>query len=530
MSGPLDAPTPEIAQARLTPASRVVIVGLAVVGATVAAVLLEQVVGVIDASAVYLVAVVVAAALLGTTAAVTTSVVSFLLYDYLFTSPRFRLEVSDPGEWLSLLLFLLVAVVIGRLTVLLRDRAETAERRSRESIALVAISREIAMATSFEEAAANVTSRLRVDAEMEAVWVTLQADPELTVAAAGPVPDGESGTPWRLMRSSWDGSSDWLRIHEADAPVDPSTPADLGVGERYDVAIEGEDAPAGWLRALRLPGDPRPGRGARRLLAMAADQLGIALRRDELRAELTEAEVVRQGDAFRGAILDSVSHDLRTPVASIRALAGGLADAAVVPDAEAVRRTAAAIDLEGSRLGDLVNGLLDMGRIQAGAIRPDLQAYDLAELVETTVRHRHAAGIDRRVTIDIPEDLAPVVADAVLLDVALGNVLDNADRHAPPPAEVRVRAAPASGGRVLVAVDDSGPGVPANELPRIFDRFYRVPTTQEPARHGIGMGLAIARGFVEAMGGTIEAEASDLGGLGIRIVLPAAEREDKDAA
>ena len=107
-------------------------------------------------------------------------------------------------------------------------------------------------------------------------------------------------------------------------------PGGIDAGEQYEVAIEGEDGPVGWLHAMRLPGDPRPGRGARRLLALAADQLGIALRRDELLTELTEAEVARQGDAFRGAILDSVSHDLRTPIASIRALAGGLADAAVV--------------------------------------------------------------------------------------------------------------------------------------------------------------------------------------------------------
>ena len=166
-----------------------------------------------------------------------------------------------------------------------------------------------------------------------------------------------------------------------------------------------------------------------------------------------------------------------------------------------------------------------MGRIRRGRSAPTFSRTTSRELVETTVRHHVAAGADRHVTLDIPVDLAPVVADAVLFDVALGNVLDNAARHAPPTAEVRVRAAAAGRGRVLLAVDDSGPGVPASELPRIFDRFYRVPASQEPARHGIGMGLAIARGFVEAMGGAIEAEASDLGGLGIRIFLPAARSE-----
>ena len=506
-------------------------VALALVLATLAAAALEQWIGVADASPAYLVPVVIAAALLGTWAAIGTSFLGFLVYDFLFTTPRFTFQVSDPAEWLSLLLFLIVAVVIGRLTALLRDRAEEADRRAREGVALVAMSRDVAMTTTFEEAAAEIAQRLLVDAEMDAVWVA-RVDGVTDAWAGSGVPD-RPGSPWTLMRSVYEPDSDWLRLHAEGgavsddvAPVsDDLAPVSGDGAQHYQVAIRADEGEAGWIHAMRQAGDPQPGRGARRLLALAADQLGIALRRDELRAELTAAEVARQSDALRAAILDSVSHDLRTPVASIRALAGGLADPAAEPEPAAVRATAGAIDAEAARLGNLVNGLLDMGRIQAGALRPDLRPYELVELVETTLRHHAAAGGTRPIDLDVPDDLTPVMVDAVLFDVALGNVIDNAATHAPAGTPVRIRARATDDGRLLVEVDDAGQGVPPEALPHLFDRFYRVHPEQAPAHRGIGMGLAIARGFVEAMGGTIVAEASPMGGLGVRIRLDAAPQE-----
>jgi two-component system sensor histidine kinase KdpD len=506
---------------------RVALIVVALVAATVAAVVLEDNFRLADASPVFLVAVVLAAGLLGTTAAVVTSVASFLTYDFLFTTPRFTFAVSDPAEWLSLLLFLLVAVVIGRLTALLSERVEMAERRARESVALVAISGEVAMASSFAEAAERIVERLCLDTEMRAMWITLDDDPDTIVAVAGPPPKA-GPLPWTLVRTDVDGTSDWLRLREApsDSPaitpaVQPVATSSADAGERYVVAIEGTDGPVGWIGAARDEGDPRPGRGARRLLVLAADQLAIAHRRDALQAELTEAEVARQSDRLRAAILDSVSHDLRTPIASIRALAGGLEDAAADADPAAVRSAAAAIDHEGARLGELVNGLLDLGRIQAGAVKPSLEPFDLAELVESSVRRERAAGGTPRLAVEVSEDLPPVLVDEVLFQAALGNVVDNALQHAAGSKLVRIRASAPTPGKVRLEIDDDGPGVPADALPHLFDRFYRVAPAAEPARQGLGIGLAIARGFVEAMDGSIEAEASDLGGLRIRMTLPA---------
>ena len=262
-----------------------------------------------------------------------------------------------------------------------------------------------------------------------------------------------------------------------------------------------------------------PGRGARRLLTLAADQLGIALRRDQLRDEATAAEVARQSDALRAAILDSGSHDLRTPIASIRALAGGLADPETSPTPAEVRATAAAIDGEGAGLARLVNGLLDMGRIQAGAVRADLRPYDLRDLVETALRRTIPEPARAAVEVDIAASVPPVLADAVLFDAALGNVLENAWLHSGA-AGIRIEARATADARVILAVDDAGPGVPDVALARLFDRFYRVTDSTTEARRGMGMGLAIAKGFMEAMGGTIDGCRSELGGLRIELALP----------
>jgi two-component system sensor histidine kinase KdpD len=230
--------------------------------------------------------------------------------------------------------------------------------------------------------------------------------------------------------------------------------------------------------------------------------------------------VARQSDALRGAILDSVSHDLRTPIASIRVLAGGLADPAMTPDPSSVRATAGAIDEQAASLASLVNGLLDMGRIQAGAVRPDLRPYDLRDLVETTLR-RVAPGAERRsISVEVPDDLPPALVDAVLMDAVLGNVVENAVVHGAG-ATVRVRGSQA-GEALLLTVDDAGGGVQDDMLPHLFDRFYRGADANAGARRGLGMGLAIAKGFVDAMGGTISAGHGELGGLSLTIRLPAA--------
>ena len=525
-----------VAAAALFPLA-VAVVSLLV--ATIAVVLLEDLLGVSDASPVYLLAVVVVAGLFGAWPAVAVSVVAVFIYDFLFTVPRFTLVVADPQEWLSLLLFLAVAVVIGRLAGLLRERAEMADRRTGEALALVAISREIAIAVSVEAAAHEIVPRLRRDTEMARVWITLGDDDgteTVPLADDGRPSTGPFPEPWILLRRPGDEAAEWARVSTATPAVRPPSEDVAGL-VLYRVPIETEAEVLGSLWATRGLEDPRPGRGARRILAMAADQLGLAMVREQLRDEVIQAEIDSESDRLKGALLDSVSHDLRTPLSSIRAIAGILMDPAAEPGPAERRELAAAVDLEAARLGELVRSLLDVSRVEAGALRPTLELFELGELVDGTVaRVPLLAG--RALEVALEEDLPLVLVDPVMFDAALGNVLDNAVRYAPAPAPIRVtaravewspegarRGAEAASGIELV-VGDGGPGVPPEELPLLFERFHRAPSEGEPARHGLGVGMTIVRGFVEAMGGTVDLGSSSLGGLEVRMILLAAGSPD----
>jgi two-component system sensor histidine kinase KdpD len=294
------------------------------------------------------------------------------------------------------------------------------------------------------------------------------------------------------------------------------------------VKIEADGATVGSLWATRPTAAGEPNREETRLLALAADPLGLAVHRDELAAAATAAEVARQSDALKSALLTSVSHDLRTPLAGIRAAAGSLMDPDVPWSAEGMRATARTIDAEADRLNRLVRNLLDLSRIEAGVLRPDLEALDVEDLVDAAVRRAAPLFTGRQVEIDLPDGLPAVRADAVFLDEALANLLENAARHAGPQARVRVAGAVRDDGHeVVLAVEDSGPGVAADALSRIFEKFQRGGRDgRDPdgSRRGMGIGLSVVRGFVEAMGGTVHAgRSAGLGGLRVEIDLPTVE-------
>ena len=240
------------------------------------------------------------------------------------------------------------------------------------------------------------------------------------------------------------------------------------------------------------------------------------------------AEVTRQGEVLKDALLDSVSHGFRTPLASIRAAAGSLLDPQVTWSDEERRAAARTIDTEAERLNLLVRNLLDMSRIEAGGLRPHLEALDLEDLV-TPVIARVASTLGQPPAVLVLEpDLPPIRADASLFDEMLANLLENAARYAPGAlTQVNVTACP--DGRVRVRVEDAGPGVPAESLPRLFDRFYRVPRGGEGARRGLGIGLGVVKGLAEAMDGEVSASISALGGLAVDVVLrPAPEPPGED--
>ncbi len=489
-------------------------------------------IGIEDASPVYLLAVVAVGSQFGTWAAIGTALIAFLAYDLLLTQPRLSLVVSDPREWLDLLLFLFVAIAIGRLVAIQHSRAEEADARAREASSLFAMSRLLATADSADQAAPELARRLAADAELQRVWIAVgEHARQRTVADTGagaPIP--ASAVVTTLVRTPGDEPARWVRTHEPGRGREPTSSDGQVLRVRIEAASgDGSSANSvlGSIGALRNRSSGPPTRAETRILALAADQIALSLRRDQLRREATDAEIARQGDALKTALIDSVSHDLRTPLASIRATAGSLMDPAVPWSEEPARAAARVIDDEAARLDHLVRAVLDLSRIEAGALRPELVPYDIRDLLEPVVARARAAAPERAIGTSLPDDLPAVLVDPVLADVVLVNLLDNALAHTASPAPVQVTAARVEDDRVRLVVDDGGAGVPREALPLLFERFYRVPGDAGGARKGLGIGLSIVRGLVEAMGGAVQASRSPLGGLAIAVTLVVADIPDE---
>lgn len=506
---------------RPTPGVAALAVATIIAGTLVIAVL-EQTAQIPDASAVYLVAVVIVGSVGGTVAALVTAVGAFLVYDLLFTEPRLSLAVSDTSELLNLVLVLIVALAVGRLAALGRERAAEADRRATEATGLFVVSRLLATAEQTEAVSGAIVERLARDAELDRVWIGLDGGPRERILAdtgTGPVPGTSIVT--TLVRAPGEEPARWVRSHEA-RQRSATTTRSTTEGDIIRIRIETGGTSFGSLWAQRPPGSEVPSQEATRLLSLAADQIALGLRRDRFRQEATSAEVARRSDALKSALLDSVSHDLRTPLASIRATAGNLADPAMTWSTEDVRAAAETIDEEARRLDRFVRSVLDLSRIESGALRADLEVFDLRELIERAVARLRPVLGDRSVTMEFVDDLPLVRVDAVLFDAIITNILDNVADHTPADALVAIRAFRADPGRVRITIEDGGPGVAVSELPFLFDKFHRARARGEGARRGMGIGLSIVRGMAEALGGTATVRRADLGGLAIDLDLVAA--------
>jgi two-component system sensor histidine kinase KdpD len=276
----------------------------------------------------------------------------------------------------------------------------------------------------------------------------------------------------------------------------------------------------GSIWSLRDRADGEPDATETRLISAAADQIGQALAQDRLAAESRAAEIARQSDALKSALLQSVSHDLRTPLATIRAAAGTLRPGSGL-SADDQQESADAIDREVEYLDRLVTNLLDLSRIEAGALRAERDIFELDDLVGRTMERLRPRLGERSLTVDV--DAPPVDVDPVFLDEAVINAVENAIKYTPPRSRIRIVAAPLSDEPcVRLTVEDDGPGVPDEALSKVFDKFYRVPGVAGGSRSGTGIGLAVVRGLVEAMGGHVSARRSELGGLAVDIDLVAA--------
>lgn len=398
-----------------------------------------------------------------------------LIVNYFFTPPLYTFTIAEPANAFSVVVFVLVAVAVALVVDRASRRAARAARARREADTLFLLSGAV----------------LRGEDTVDAMLLRLRETFGVDSAVLLERPDEH--TPWHVVAAS--GQDPCLRPEEGDVEV--------SVDERLALALRGRVLPADDMRVVN---------------AFAA-QLAVLVERSRLRTEAARAERRAASNAVRTTLLAAVSHDLRTPLATIKANVSGLLAGDVVFSDDDRRTLLDGIATATDDLDRLVGNLLDMSRLRTGSVRPLLRQVSVTELLEPVL----TAGDG--VQVDIAAGVPAVHTDAGLLERVLANVIENAVRHSPAGTPVVV-AASAYAERVEIRVVDRGPGLPPDQLDRIFEPFQRVGDV--PAGDGVGLGLAVARGFAEAVGGQLVAEETPGGGLTLVLSLPTVP-QDADA-
>lgn len=414
---------------------------------------------------IYLILVVAVSVIGGLVPAVAAAIAASLLLNWFFTHPLHTFTIDQPDNLLALLLFVIVAVSVSTVVHLAARRADLAVQSRSESEALLRLAR---LVLAGHDSPAAILDHLH-----QSLGISTELQ-ELT---------GDT----------------WVRIAASGSETEPERRVDV----RPDLRL--------------LVGGP-VGRHAARIIDAAAGQCAAALDRERLRTQAAQAEALAAGNRMRTALLAAVSHDLRTPLASLKAGVSSLRQTDVAWSAEDEAELLETIEDSTDRLTELIASLLDMSRITTGALQPYLRPAVVEEIVPGAL-----AGLpgQDRVMVDIPDDLPLVRTDPVLLQRALANVLSNALRHSSAPRPPHVIARVTEDGRISIAVIDHGPGVLTADRERIFEPFQRLGD-QHPST-GVGLGLAVARGFVESVGGTIAAEETPEGGLTMTVTIPAVQ-------
>jgi two-component system sensor histidine kinase KdpD len=305
----------------------------------------------------------------------------------------------------------------------------------------------------------------------------------------------------------------------------------LKIGQRVVgvVRLVIEDNPRYFTQENRLGVDPEHSNSTTSFFWTFLNQATSIIERARLRNESLQIELLRRTDELRAALLSSVSHDLRTPLSSIKAAASSLLQQDVKWDEESQRSFALAIENEADRLNRLVGNLLDMSRIEGGALKPEKEWYPVDELIHDVLGHMQPLLQGRPVMTNLPDDLPPVELDYLQMDQVLTNLIENAVRYTPPGSPIELSAR-LDGEQMVISVADRGPGIPVKDRERIFDKFYRVLGTQNKSARitGSGLGLAVSKGLVEAHGGHIWVENREGGGAVFSFTLPVGKAEGID--
>lgn len=453
----------------------------------------------------YLLALVVAAVYLGFSAAALTALAAVLAFDFFYLPPYYRLALSDWANLVPLVAFLVIGGVISTLVRQSRRQARAARQREARTHVLFLLSRDLAAST-------------HMSAMLEAViqhWCRVFGGQAAVVLATrtGGFEVGARSPKFELSEAAISATK---RVYQ-QALSNESLPPESAASAGHDVVLRTAHGVVGVLTARWGDSEAELTPEQERVMEVFANQAALAIERVQFASEAQEAEVLRATEVLQTALLNSVSHDLRTPLSSITGVLSTLYEGAELLDQQTQHELIGTALTEARRLNQLVGDLLDMSRIEAGALRLTQDLNEVQDLVGTTLVNLEPALEDRVVDVQIPDDLPLVLMDFVLMSRVLHNLVVNADKYALDGTPVTITAE-RDGGWLEMTVADQGPGVPPQDLECIFDKFYRSSRQNKAAGHGLG--LAICRGIVDAHGGYIWAENGETGGLRVRILLP----------
>jgi len=458
---------------------------------------------------VYLVAVVLSAVFLGRGPSILASVVSVLAFDYFFVDPRLSFSVNDTQYILTFIGLLIVGLIISNSAALLRDQLDALRRRGQQSQALKYLSRELTAAINLEQVLQTVIRNVSDMFNRETV-ILLPENGHLVVKAS---------TPGFMVSESELAVADWAFKHGKEAGRGTTTLPAAAI--RYLPLITASET-VGVLG--NKPQDPQDflSDDQRVLMEGVVNLAAITIGRASFAEKAAQAEMLRNTEKLQTALLNSISHELRTPLATVTGVLSSLEESESVLPAHQMD-SATRLELirsatrQAGRLNHLVENLLDMTRLESGALRLNREPTDIQDLIGAVTRQMASEFCKHPLKVEIPLDLPLVTVDAVLIAQVLENLVDNACKYSPLQSPITI-SAHLSKNQIELAVRDCGVGIPTADLERVFDKFYRVQHQEIIA--GTGLGLSICKGIIEAHGGRIWAVNNPDKGATITFSLP----------
>lgn len=455
----------------------------------------------------FLLVVILSALMAGRSAAVFASVCSFLAINWFFVTPRYTFTVRDPSEWIALCVFLFTAIVTGQLMALLKARALEAHQHQRETEALAEASWAVASRLDSRSALAEVARQVSrvVELEWVGIWVLEKTESE------------KNGGKPRLLAAYPQNMEPDLAALESGLGCRAENSSSSQSGEILKLPIEMNGQELGTVN-IKLRMSKTISGKQKHIIDSLVNHSAVILQREGLMKTEAKAVALADADRLKTALLSMVSHDFRSPLTTIKASVSTLQSEGQPIDSESQRSLYQAIELEADRLNRMVGNILDLSRLQADAWKPKLESCSVSELIGMVLSSFDQSS-NERILVVLDPKLGEILLDCVQIAQVLKNLIENALKYSPADANVTVETHLAND-EAIIEVLDRGQGISAEEMKNIFEPFYRARHLQESSLPGIGIGLAVSKGLVEAHSGRLLAENRQDGGAVFRVILP----------